>query len=140
MTTFTCDPQLVADSHFVMSLPLSDVLLHKNAAFVWLMLVPRMDGMRDITDLPRDRQSALLDEINIATRVLKDLYTPFKMNVANLGNMVQQLHVHVIARYADDAAWPRPVWGSGIEAAYDDDMLSKRIAELRAAFAQEVTS
>lgn len=130
---FMLDPRLVADTCVVGDLELSRVLLMNDARFPWLILVPRRAGLRELIELPRAEQQTLLDEINRCARVLQALEKPDKLNIAALGNVVAQLHVHVIARYANDAAWPRPVWGIGECVAYDQITLRTRLGALRAA-------
>ncbi|HXR63394.1 MAG TPA: HIT domain-containing protein [Rudaea sp.] len=130
---FTLDSRLAADTHRIGDLPLSRVLLFDDARFPWLVLVPRQAGLRDLIDLPHDDQHLLLDEVNRCAHVLHAIDKPDKLNIAALGNVVAQLHVHVIARYAHDAAWPRPVWNVGTAQAYSADALQARLARLRAA-------
>jgi len=133
MSAFELDARLAADTHAVGDLELSRVLLMGDARFPWLILVPRRAGMRDLIDLARDEQHALLDEIERCATALRNLHKPDKLNVAALGNVVAQLHVHVIARTRQDAAWPQPVWGIGARIAYDRSALQLRLAGLRAA-------
>jgi diadenosine tetraphosphate (Ap4A) HIT family hydrolase len=130
---FTLDPRLAADTQLVGDLPLSRILLTDDTRFPWLILVPRRGGMRDLIDLSRDDQHALLDEINRCAHVLHAIDKPHKLNVAALGNVVAQLHVHVIARQTHDAAWPRPVWNVGERIAFAPDALQTRLARLRTA-------
>ena len=129
---FALDARLAADTHAVGELALSRVLLMDDARFPWLILVPRRPGLRELTDLERATQHALLDEINRAAHVLHAIAKPDKLNIANLGNVVAQLHVHVIARYTGDAAWPRPVWGVGERAPYRAEEATRLRALLRA--------
>ena len=129
---FALDARLAADTHAVGELALSCVLLMDDARFPWLILVPRRPGLRELTDLDRATQHALLDEINRAAHVLHAIAKPDKLNIANLGNVVAQLHVHVIARYTGDAAWPRPVWGVGERAPYRAEEATRLRALLRA--------
>jgi len=131
---FALDPRLAADTRPVGDLPLSRVLLMDDARFPWLVLVPRRAGLVDLDDLPRDDRITLLDEIDRASRALRALAAPDKLNVAALGNLVAQLHVHVVARFRDDAAWPRPVWGVGERAPYPAGAAGERIAHLRGQF------
>jgi diadenosine tetraphosphate (Ap4A) HIT family hydrolase len=131
--TFALDSRLAADTHRVGDLEFSRVLLTDDARFAWLILVPRRAGLRDLIDLPREDQHVLLDEINFCAHALHALEKPDKLNIAALGNMVAQLHVHVIARFANDAAWPRPVWGCGERAPYAPETLRVRLAALRSA-------
>ena len=133
MNSFALDPQLEADTHRVGDLDFTRVLLMDDARFPWLILVPRAPALRELTDLSLDDQHRLLDEINRAAHVLQAIAKPDKLNIAMLGNMVAQLHVHVIARFAGDEAWPKPVWGIGARRAYDADALRERIDTLRAA-------
>ncbi len=107
---FVLDSRLAADTRLIGELELSRVLLMDDARFPWLILVPRLADMRDLTDLARDAQHRLLDEINRVAHVLHAIAKPDKLNIASLGNVVAQLHVHMIARYHGDPAWPRPVW------------------------------
>ena len=130
---FVLDPRLAADTHRIGDLALSRVLLFDDARFPWLVLVPRQPGLRDLIDLAHDDQHQLLDEINRCAHVLHALDKPDKLNVAALGNVVAQLHVHVIARYANDAAWPRPVWNVGEREAFEAEALQRRLGTLRAA-------
>ena len=133
MSAFELDSQLASDTHPVGELELSRVLLMDDARFPWLILVPRRAGMRDLIDLSTDEQHVLLDEIGRCATALRNLEKPDKLNIAALGNIVAQLHVHVIARTRQDSAWPRPVWGVGERVAYNDDDLKLRLSSLRAA-------
>lgn len=130
---FAVDARLIADTHAVGDLEFSRVLLMNDARFPWLILVPRRAGLRELIELPREDQHRLLDEINRCAHALHALEKPDKLNVAALGNVVAQLHVHVIARCANDAAWPRPVWGCGERASYTADTLRARLTALRSA-------
>ena len=132
-SAFALDQRLAADTHRVGDLALSRVLLFDDARFPWLVLVPRQAGLRDLIDLAHDDQHQLLDEVNRCAHVLHALDKPDKLNIAALGNVVAQLHVHVIARYASDAAWPRPVWNVGERVLFEADALQRRLGTLRAA-------
>jgi len=129
---FVLDSRLAADTHLIGELELSRVLLMNDARFPWLIVVPRLPDKRDLTDLAREEQHMLLDEINRVAHVLHAIAKPDKLNIASLGNVVAQLHVHVIARYHDDPAWPRPVWGVGELAPYHDDEAARLRGLLRA--------
>jgi diadenosine tetraphosphate (Ap4A) HIT family hydrolase len=117
-SAFTLDPRLAGDSLPVGDLALSSVLLLNDSRFPWFVLVPRRGAVSELTDLSDQDAAALMDEIRIATRVMLDLAKPDKVNVAAIGNIVSQLHVHVIARRRDDASWPKPVWGAVPPKAY----------------------
>ena len=134
---FELDPRLCADTHRVGDLPLSRVLLFDDTRFPWLVLVPRLPGLRDLIDLAHDDQHRLLDEVNRCAHVLHALDRPHKLNIAALGNVVAQLHVHVIARHTHDAAWPRPVWNVGEPMPFEAPALRKRLAALRIALQLE---
>jgi diadenosine tetraphosphate (Ap4A) HIT family hydrolase len=111
---FLLDTRLEGDSLPVCELPLCSVRLMRDARFPWLLLVPRRAGAREILDLDEADRLDLMREIALASEALRDSAgTCDKLNVGSLGNMVPQLHVHVIARVVGDAAWPGPVWGSG---------------------------
>ena len=133
---FTLHPRLMADTAPVCDLDLSRVLLMDETTWPWLILVPRRAGLRELIDLPRGERHRLDDEIALASRALLMLYRPDKLNVAALGNVVEQLHVHVIARYTDDIAWPRPVWGVANARPYGPEELIERVNALRAALAR----
>src|SRR5947199_10436650 len=107
MPTFSLDPKLAADSFPVTVLSLSDLRLMNDARFPWLLLVPRV-GATEIVDLAAGERMELLDEITKASAALRQATGCDKLNIAALGNVVRQLHVHVIARFTGDAGWPRP--------------------------------
>ncbi|HST28423.1 MAG TPA: HIT domain-containing protein [Rudaea sp.] len=130
---FILDPRLAGDTHRVGDLDLSRVLLMDDARFPWLILVPRRANLRELIDLDVAHQQRLLAEIDRCARVLHALEKPEKLNIAALGNVVAQLHVHVIARRANDAAWPRPVWGFGEREPYAPIELHDRLDALRGA-------
>jgi diadenosine tetraphosphate (Ap4A) HIT family hydrolase len=133
--TFAIDPRLAADTHAIAELALCDVLLMDDARFPWLILVPRIAGARELIDLDEGDQRTLLGEISRVGRALESLLRPDKLNIAALGNAVPQLHVHVIARFTTDAAWPNPVWNSGARVLYAAPQRARRIEALRAAIA-----
>ncbi|TZF90160.1 HIT domain-containing protein [Cognatilysobacter lacus] len=135
MSRWALDSRLDADTHLVGALSLCDVRLMDDNRFPWLILVPRIVGATEWIDLDRQTQHRLADEITLASQALRTLCSPSKLNVATLGNIVAQLHVHVIARFHEDAAWPRPVWGVGSALPYPADESSTLLARLRAALA-----
>ena len=130
-TTFVLDPRLKADTQHVAALPLCDVLLMNDARYVWLILVPRLAGCTEILDLPEAGRTQLWQEINQIAAVLRGAVPCDKLNIGALGNIVRQLHVHVIARNEGDAAWPGPVWGQGVARRYGDAELQSIIQRLR---------
>lgn len=130
---FSLHPRLMADTAMLADWPLCRVLLMNDSAYPWLILVPRRSGISEITELAAPDQSLLMSEIARASARLRAHVSPDRINVAALGNMVEQLHIHVIARFTGDAAWPRPVWGAVPTLPYEPDALERRVAELRAA-------
>ncbi|HEY7385238.1 MAG TPA: HIT family protein [Beijerinckiaceae bacterium] len=118
MSDFALDARLAADTMPVGDLALCAVLLMDDARFPWLILVPRRPGISELTDLSEADAAVLMQEIRMAARVVTDLAKPDKLNVGALGNIVQQLHVHVVGRFRSDPAWPGPVWGHGSRTPY----------------------
>ncbi|MBB6254728.1 HIT domain-containing protein [Nitrospirillum iridis] len=128
---FVLHPRLAADTVVVGDLPLCRALLSRNACWPWLILVPRRAGAVEIHRLEAADQAQLMVEISQASRVLEAAFAPHKLNVAAIGNLVPQLHVHIVARTQGDAAWPGPIWGSGHERAYgagEAEALAVRLA------------
>lgn len=112
MTSFDLDPRLAADSHLLADGPLSQLRLMDDQRFAWLLLVPRVAGASELIDLGESAQQVLLAEIAEVSRVLRSAVPCDKLNIGALGNIVDQLHVHVLARCRGDAAWPGPAWGT----------------------------
>lgn len=128
--SFELDPRLEADTIEIGDLGLSRVCLMNDARFVWLILVPRREGLAEIADLDRDERGALMEEIALASEALRALPGVDKINVGALGNIVRQLHIHVVARTIGDAAWPGPVWGSGAAEPYQEQEALQRVDAL----------
>jgi diadenosine tetraphosphate (Ap4A) HIT family hydrolase len=118
---FTLHERLRADTLDIARLRLSRVLLMNDSSFPWLVLVPERENVRELYDLDEKDRSVLIEEITLASRIIKHLYEPDKINVGALGNLVPQLHVHVIGRFESDRAWPGPVWGTGPAQPYGDE-------------------
>jgi diadenosine tetraphosphate (Ap4A) HIT family hydrolase len=129
--SFTLHERLASECDPVASLWLSELLLMKDARFPWLLLVPRRPEIAEIIDLAAVDRAILFDEIVMVSEVLKAVTGCDKLNVAALGNQVRQLHVHVIARFITDAAWPAPVWGVGEAIGYEADVRDRLIGEIR---------
>ena len=108
---WSLDPRLANDTINIGDLPLCRVLIIKDANYPWLLLVPRRLDAVEIIDLSEIEQAQLTTEINRVARALKSTAPCDKLNIAALGNVVAQLHIHIIARHVGDAAWPKPVWG-----------------------------
>ncbi|GGY22612.1 HIT family protein [Rhodanobacter panaciterrae] len=135
---FVLDPRLEADTHPVTSLPLCDLLLMNDARYPWLILVPRRADLVEITDLDAGEQATLWQEVNRTTAALRAVAPCDKLNLGALGNIVRQLHVHLVARHVGDAAWPGPVWGHGHTQHYNDAEWKRLIESLRAAIGPRV--
>lgn len=112
MSEFALHPQLAADSFRFRELELCSVRVMDNKTVPWLLLVPRVGAARELIDLDAAAQQQLMREIAWSLQALRSAFNPDKLNVAALGNVVPQLHVHVVARFRTDPAWPRPVWGN----------------------------
>ncbi|MGN2254757.1 HIT domain-containing protein [Frateuria sp. GZRe12] len=110
---FQLDPRLAADTLPVVRLDLCDVLLMNDSRFAWLVLVPQRAGLVEIADLTPSERTLLWHEVDRAGAALRAVVPCDKLNLGALGNIVRQLHVHVVARREGDVAWPGPVWGSG---------------------------
>lgn len=123
---FALHPRLAADTVELARWPLSRVLLMDDSRWPWLILVPQRPSIREIHELERADRATLIEEIAHAGRVLQDAVKADKMNVAMLGNMVPQLHVHIVARFAGDPGWPGPVWGFGSRVPYGEELTRRR--------------
>ena len=130
-TRYELHPQLADDTAPVCDLSVCEVRLMDDANHPWLVLVPKLAGAVEIIDLTPEQRALLSADTDAAARALKALFKPHKLNVAALGNLVPQLHVHVIARYHDDIAWPRPVWGNATARPYAPEALIERVNSLR---------
>ena len=124
-------PQLEKDTIDIGDLPLSRVLVIRDANYPWLLLVPRRPDAVEIIDLDEVEQAQLMTEISRAARALKEVTKCDKLNIAALGNVVPQLHVHLIARRKADVAWPRPVWGVATPLPHDAEEVQSFISALR---------
>jgi diadenosine tetraphosphate (Ap4A) HIT family hydrolase len=134
---WTLDPTLERDTVMVLDLALTRVLLNDDANYPWLILVPRRRGKVELIDLDDADRVRLMEEIALVSRVLKGATKCHKLNVAQLGNQVAQLHVHIIARETSDAAWPNPVWGQAPRKAYEPAAREKLISAVRNALQLE---
>ena len=129
MSGFVLDQRLQADSAFIADGPLSQIRLMNDARFPWLLLVPRVAGASEWIALDGNQQRLLLAEINQAGALLQAEPGVSKLNIGALGNIVRQLHIHLVGRHEGDAAWPGPVWGSGPAQPHAPDVLATRVAE-----------
>ena len=131
--SFALHPRLEAHTVFLADWALSRVLLMDDARFPWLVLVPRRANIMELHELTHAERMVLIEEIARAARGLKALTGAAKINVGALGNLVPQLHVHVVGRKPEDAAWPRPVWGHGAAEPYATEAGDALMASLRTA-------
>lgn len=136
---FQLDARLATDTLFVAEWTLCRVLLMDDAQFPWLVLVPRREGPAELDDLTERDRTQLMCEITRAMKVLRGVVECDKLNVGALGNIVRQLHVHVVARREGDAAWPGPVWGHGPAHHYLPEARDKLLADLRRESGAEAT-
>ena len=130
---FILDDRLAKDTIHLLELPLCRFLLMNDRRYPWLILVPRYNDLSEIHDLHDKDQSTLISEVTAATRALEKLFQPEKINVAALGNLVSQLHIHVIARFEEDEAWPNPVWGIGKNVIYPKNEVKPLVNQLTTA-------
>jgi diadenosine tetraphosphate (Ap4A) HIT family hydrolase len=129
--SFALDPRLAADTLPIGDLKLSRALLMNDARYPWLILVPRRANLSEIVDLAAQDRAALIEEIAAASAFLRALPGVDKLNVGALGNVVKQLHVHVLGRAVGDSAWPGPVWGAGEAWPYESGAAEALIARAR---------
>ena len=131
MAPLAIHPQLLLDAHFLGALPKSRVLLHKNAALPWFILVPETE-VTDLLDLPDDLFPAVMEEAKLVGSFVKRTFGCAKINFASIGNVVPQLHLHIVGRKPADACWPAPVWGNLREASeYSGAELGRIVEQLQ---------
>ncbi len=130
---FALHPVLARDTLFIADWSVNRVCLMNDANYPWLVLIPRIEGLRDFHDIPAENEGLFLAEINTAARALMGISGAVKMNTAALGNSVPQLHVHVIARFENDPAWPAPVWGKQAPVPYAPGVAESLIERFMAA-------
>ncbi len=126
---FKIDQRIEKDTLFCCDLSLSSLYLMNDKKYPWFILVPRIEDVYDLTDLEFSSQIKLLEEINIVDGFLRENYQYDKLNVASLGNVVKQLHIHIIARYEQDYSYPAPVWCGNVAESYDDNEIKNIIAK-----------
>ena len=131
MDEFKLNSRLLEESAFITKLNVSQVRLNHDARFPWLILIPEIAELKELHDIPDEKQTIVHKEVNFSSAALQELTSADKMNVAALGNLVSQLHIHVIARKHDDKAWPQPVWSTGEAKPYEKENLAKLVNKLR---------
>ncbi|MDH4872964.1 HIT domain-containing protein [Pseudomonas sp. BN515] len=134
---FALDPRLQQDTLPIGDFPLCRLLLMNDAQYPWFILVPRREEVSELFQLGADEQRQLWQETTFLAETLKDTFGADKMNVATLGNVVSQLHMHVIVRRREDAAWPSPVWGRHPAVAYSPEQVAAILAKLRLVLADD---
>jgi len=130
---FKLDPQLEQDTVLVADWHLCQVRLMNDSRYPWVILIPKVEDVSEIHQLADEQQQLLLGESVRLSKALEQLFAPHKLNVAALGNMVRQLHIHHIVRFEDDASFPRPVWGVGDAVPYEAEALSETVNGLQIA-------
>lgn len=133
MNDFELHPRLAEDCAPVVRLGLCQVLLMRDARYPWFILVPERRDISEFYELSAPERAQLMEESTLLARRMVELFRPAKLNIAALGNVVPQLHVHHIARYTNDAAWPSPVWGRLPALPYAPEALTERIEAMRMA-------
>ncbi|MFJ4144325.1 HIT domain-containing protein [Pseudomonas sp. NPDC089734] len=128
---FVLDSRLKQDTLSIGDFPLCRLLLSNDARYPWFILVPRRADIMEVFQLEEQDQLQLWQETTVLSRILKDVFEADKLNVAALGNVVSQLHMHVIVRHRDDAAWPAPVWGKHPALPYTDEQFAVIVERLK---------
>ncbi|MDR6233027.1 HIT family protein [Pseudomonas oryzihabitans] len=135
---FQLDSRLAGDTLEVASLRLCRVLLLNDRRYDWLVLVPHREGVTEFLDLAPDDQQQLWQEVTLVAQVLRNAQPGYKLNVGALGNVVRQLHVHLVLRCEEDPAWPGPVWGHSPREPYADEAGQEAVGRWRALLEQEI--
>lgn len=128
---FCIDERILSTSFILGDWPLSRVLLKNESQFPWFVLVPRVENTQEIYQLTKENQQVLMEEINQLSLLVNRYFNPDKLNIGALGNVVSQLHVHLIARNKHDALWPQGIWQSALDSrAYEHRELNLLLADL----------
>jgi len=136
---FVLNERLENDTVFVGRLRLSAVLLMKDRNYPWVILVPERKDIGGIHELTKEDRLILVEEIASVSRIIEDIYRPDKINIGALGNLVPQLHIHIIARYRKDRAWPGPVWGNSSPEPYSGTELEEAVTRIRSCLEGSIT-
>ncbi|MEH6404668.1 MAG: HIT family protein [Sneathiella sp.] len=128
---FTLHPRLKADTIFIQKLTVSNLYLLNDSRYPWVVLVPERENLSELHDLVPLDYTAVMEEVRQLSHVLSACFTPQKINVGALGNLVPQLHIHIIARETDDQAWPAPVWGVGDAVPYTQKLRDQRVTQIQ---------
>ena len=130
---FKLNNKFLKSSHHLLDLKLCTLRLHDNSKFPWIMLIPKRKNINDITDLNSKDQMLLMKEIVFSSKIIKKLFKTSKLNVEKVGNIVPQLHIHIIARYKEDISWPLSVWVVKSKS-YSSKALKEIVSKIRIAF------
>lgn len=128
---FSLNHKLATDTFFVCDLKISRLLLMNDANYFWFILVPRKPDLVELTDLSFAEQTEVLREINLVAEILKTDFATEKLNIGALGNVVSQLHIHVIGRFKNDASFPKPVWGAVAVKPYEEKVALQLIEKVK---------
>ncbi len=131
MSPFQLHPRLQQDCFSVGQFTLSRILMMNDNQYPWFILVPQRKGIKEIYELSQSDRQLLIDESCLLAKTMVELYRPDKLNIAAIGNLVPQLHVHHVARYQTDIAWPGPIWGKFPVSSYAGQTAELQIARLR---------
>ncbi|WED43600.1 HIT domain-containing protein [Legionella cardiaca] len=130
--SFKVDSRIERSSFWLKDWPLSSLYLKNEANFPWIILVPRENDVQEICQLPEKDRDQLMKEISLLSQRMKDFFKPYKLNIGALGNIVPQLHVHVVARFQDDKLWPHSIWQPDISTlAYSSEYAAKLVSDLK---------
>ncbi|MFV0339165.1 MAG: HIT domain-containing protein [Parachlamydiaceae bacterium] len=132
---FTLHPNF-ENKLLIADLPLCKVLMEDEKHYPWLLLVPRVLGASKLMDLSSQDQLQVIQELDFAQKILWEAFHPYQLNVAAIGNKTPQLHIHAIARYESDPAWPNTIWDHPVRARCDESLKSARLSQLKLAFAE----
>jgi diadenosine tetraphosphate (Ap4A) HIT family hydrolase len=138
MNKFKLDKKLANDCFFIDNLHLSQLLLMNDSNYLWLILVPRKNNVTEIIDLAFSEQQILLKEINLISHIIKNDFTYHKLNIAALGNVVKQLHIHIIGRQENDVSYPKPIWGNAPTKPYTADKSQQIIDSIKKLLNQQI--
>ncbi len=130
---FKLNERIDNDTFEICDLSLCKVLLMNDANYPWILLVPIVADITELHHLSMDQQTKVLQDINAASKIMEDMFQPKSLNVAALGNVVSQLHIHIVARFEEDATWPGPIWGQKPAVPYEG---KNRLSQLKEAFQQ----
>lgn len=138
MTDFQLHDQLARDCFRIGRLPLTELLMMNDSQYPWFILVPRRANVKEIFQLSAEDRQVLMNESCLLAEAISRLYRPDKLNIAAIGNLVPQLHLHHVARYQSDKAWPAPIWGKFANIPYAGDLPKQRMTQLREALGQHL--